>query len=175
MHERPSKLIPAIYGGIIMGVISSVPFLSFVNCLCCAGILFGGFMSVFFFKKDLTTEMDPLSSSDALQLGAMSGVMGAIVSNVLSALVMLAVGNLAGEALYKGIVGIYDSLGLLNQFPPDALEKMQTGMTQSRLSAITIFFSFIIDPLFGLLGGLIGYSVFRVKPDPANVLAPPHP
>ena len=172
MPERPGRLLPAIYGGIIMGVISSVPFLSFVNCLCCAGILFGGFMSVFFFKNDLKPDMTPLTSSDAVQLGALSGVFGAIVSNILGALIMFAVGNVAGEALYKSVIGLYDSLGLLNQLPPDTLEKMEEGMKHSGLSLFTIFFSFIIDPLFGLLGGLIGYTVFKPKPLVMNTQPP---
>jgi len=47
-----------------MGLISGIPFLNFVNCCCCAGVLFGGFMAVFFYSKELKAGMAPLESSD---------------------------------------------------------------------------------------------------------------
>jgi len=43
MPEKPSILMPALFGGIITGVLSGIPFLNFINCLCCAGVLLGGF------------------------------------------------------------------------------------------------------------------------------------
>ncbi len=51
MPEKPSKLMPALYGGVIMGLISGIPFLNLVNCLCCAGVMLGGFMAVFFTRR----------------------------------------------------------------------------------------------------------------------------
>ncbi len=96
MPDKPSKLMPALYGGIIMGVISGVPFLNIVNCLCCAGLLLGGFMAVFFYKKDLTAAMPPLTSGDGVQLGALAGLIGAIVANLLDAILLTTVGNISG-------------------------------------------------------------------------------
>jgi hypothetical protein len=165
MPEKPSKLMPALYGGIIIGLISGIPFLSFVNCLCCAGVLFGGVMAVFFYKKDLTPQMPPLSNSDALALGALAGLFGALFSNILSAVFLYTIGNVAGEATYKAVIGLYDSMGLLEQMPPEALEQMEQGMMEGTLSAVSVISSFIIYPLFGLLGGLIGYALFKPKAD----------
>jgi hypothetical protein len=36
-------------------------------------------------------------------------------------------------------------------------------------------FSIIIDPLFGLLGGLIGYSIYKPKPGVFPPVMPPKP
>ena len=66
MKEKPGMLMPALYGGIIMAVISTVPGLSLINCLCCAGVLLGGFMAVFFYKKELMPDMPPMTSSDGI-------------------------------------------------------------------------------------------------------------
>ena len=98
MPEKPSKLMPALYGGVIMGVISGIPFLNLVNCLCCAGVMLGGFMAVFFYQKDLTPEKGPLTNSDSLQLGALAGVFGALVGLVLTVIFHFALGAAAGEA-----------------------------------------------------------------------------
>jgi hypothetical protein len=159
MPQKPDKFLPAMYGGIIMGVLSATPFLSFVNCLCCAGILFGGFMSVYFYKKALTDEMEALTSADGMGLGAFAGVFGAVVSTILSGLFYLMFGNLVNEA----IVGWLQSSGALQQMPPEARAQIEQGMIEQGFSIIGVVISFILLPLFGLLGGLIGYAVFRKR------------
>ena len=163
MPEKPSKLMPALYGGIIIGVISGIPFLSFINCLCCAGVIFGGVMAVFFYKKDLTPQMPPLSNNDAITVGALAGVFGALFSNILAVVLLYTIGNVAGEATYNAVMGLYENMGLLDKMPPEALEQMEEGMREGGLSAVSVITSFVIYPLFGLLGGLIGYAIFKPK------------
>lgn len=156
-----------------MGIISGVPFLSLVNCLCCAGIMFGGFMAVFFYKKDQPPDTFTLTNSDSMALGALAGVFGALISNVISGALLATVGNLAGKAMYDIVLGLYDSMGLLDKMPPDAIEQMERGMVDSGISVTNIVMSFLIDPLFGLLGGLIGYAFLKPKNQPpAQVVNP---
>jgi hypothetical protein len=172
MPEKPSKLMPAVYGGVIMGVISGIPFLNLVNCLCCAGVMLGGFMAVFFYQKDLKPGDPVLTNGDGLQLGALAGVFGALVGLVLTVIFHFALGAAAGEATGKIIMSMYDQLGILDKMPPEAVEQMQQSMSDQSLSPLTIIPSFIIDPLFGLIGGLIGYSVYKPKGPAANVQPP---
>ncbi len=172
MRQKPSMLMPALYGGIIMGVISGVPFLNLVNCLCCAGVMFGGLMSVFFYKKDLTSEMTPLSSGDSLALGALAGVFGAIVGSIIEVLVAAAVGNVAGSVAWKTLEG----MGIFNQLEPGQLDQLRERLMSGGVSPFSIFVAFIIDPLFGLLGGLIGYGIFKQKAvAPVPPVPPPPP
>jgi hypothetical protein len=166
MPEKPNKLMPALYGGIIMGLISGIPLLSFVNCLCCAGVMFGGFMAVFFYKKQLPPDNQTFTNSDAIALGALAGVFGALIGNVLSGIILLAVGNVAGKLMFDAVMRLYDTLGILDKMPPEAVDQMQTGMIDKGLSISSIVISFVIDPLFGLLGGLIGYGILKPKDQP---------
>jgi hypothetical protein len=159
MPQKPDKFGPALYGGIIMGVLAAIPFLNFVNCLCCAGYLFGGFMSVYFYKKALTSEMEPLTSSDAMGLGAFAGLFGAVASSILAGLVFLAIGNIAGEM----VLNILKSSSAFERMPPDAINQIEQSMAEQGFSIIGVVANFIICPLFGLLGGLIGYAVFRPR------------
>lgn len=163
MPEKPSKLMPALYGGVIMGVISGIPFLNFVNCLCCAGVMLGGFMAVFFYRKDLRPTDPPVTNGDAVQLGALAGVFGALVGVVLSMVLHFALGGVENQAMSQMILSLYDKLGILDKMPPEALEQMQDQMKMNALSAMSIIPPFIIDPLFGLIGGVIGYNVFKPK------------
>jgi len=119
-------------GGVIMGAISGIPFLNFINCLCCAGIIFGGFMAVFFYNKDLKPGDPPLMSSDALQLGALAGVFGAITGDILTVILHFALGNIVAGTTGGMIMSMYDRLGILDKMPPEALEQMQAdGRTRS--------------------------------------------
>jgi hypothetical protein len=165
MPNRPGIVLPALYGGIIMGVISAVPGLSLLNCFCCAGIMLGGFLAVFFYKKDLTAGMPLLTSADGVKLGALAGVFGAILSVVLSKLVTAMLGGV-DEKMVKDLI---ESMGLANQFPPGTMEQIEEGLGAG-MGFFQIVVTFVIDPLFGLIGGLIGYSVFREKQ-----VAPPAP
>jgi hypothetical protein len=170
MPEKPSKLMPALFGGIITGVLSGIPFLNFINCVCCAGVLLGGFMAVFFYNKDITPQMSPLTSKDGLQLGALSGLFGAVVGTIISALLLAIIGNPAGQAMFDLVYNLYDSMGILDQMPPDAIDQMEQGMKEGELSAMSVIGSLIVYPIFGLLGGLIGYSVYKPK-----AVLPPQP
>jgi hypothetical protein len=161
MPQKPDKFLPALYGGIIMGVISGVPLLGIVNCLCCAGIMFGGFMAVYFYKKQLTAEMDAMTNSDAIGLGAFAGVFGAVVATILSGLFLLLLGNVAGQMIMR----LMESSNILSNMPPEARAQMEQSMEQQGLSIVSVIANFVIHPLFGLLGGLIGYAVFRKRDD----------
>jgi hypothetical protein len=161
--------MPALYGGVIMGVISGIPFLSLVNCFCCAGIMLGGFMAVFFYKKDLTESSPPLTNGDGLGLGALAGVVGAVVTMILTALFHLVFGMAMGGGKQK-----LQDMGLGNQIPPETMKMIQGLMSDRGLVGITFVFHLIIDPLFGLIGGLIGYAVFKSK-TPAVTVPPPMP
>jgi hypothetical protein len=167
MPEKPGKLLPALYGGVIMGVISGVPVLSIVNCFCCAGIMLGGFMAVFFYKKDLKESSPPLTNGDGLGLGALAGLVGAFVTVLLTALFHFVFGMALGGGMQK-----LEDMGIGNQVPPETLKMIQGLMREQSLLGITFVFHLIIDPLFGLIGGLIGYAVFKSK---APVVMPPPP
>ena len=93
--------MPALYGGLIIAGISAIPGLNLINVCCCAGILLGGFLAVFFYKQEMTPEMDPLTSNDCIRLGAFTGVIAAVAGTVISVVVMLVFGNIALEMMMK--------------------------------------------------------------------------
>lgn len=134
--------------------------------------MFGGFMAVFFYKNDLKPDMSPLTSGDALAVGALAGVFGAVVASILEGAMMLTIGNLAGNTLVDLILKFYDHAGIRDQLPPGTLDKLEQ-LKMMRYSPFLILRAFMLHPLFGLLGGLIGYSVFKPKAIPLVPPAPP--
>jgi len=160
MNPKPDKKIPALYGGIIMGVISAIPFINFINCLCCAGILLGGFLAVMFYKNTFTPGTSPFTAGDCLAVGALAGVVGAVVDTVLSLMFLTMFGNIAEQY----ILDIIQNMDL--QIPEEFYGMFEEAIREQMagFAIITNFFlALILDSLFGLLGGLIGYSVFKPK------------
>jgi hypothetical protein len=174
MPEKPSILMPALYGGLIMAVISAVPGLNLINCLCCAGVMLGGFLAVFFYQKDLTPQSPPLTNGDGLKLGALAGVFGAVVGTILGLVVVAAFGNVGADMVLDVLRGFEDSM------PPGTMEQIEQQMSESAAPGfLTIIMNFlgaiVIYPLFGLIGGLIGYSVYKPKPGSHMPMPPTTP
>ena len=160
MNQKPDKLIPSIYGGVIMALISAIPFLNLLNCLCCAGVMLGGFLAVFFYKNNFTPETPPFTSGDCMGVGALAGVFGAILGTLLSIASLALFGNVMGEFL----MNMFKNMNV--DIPAEAWEAWEESMS----AGVTLFSFFIqlisnlvIDTIFGLLGGLIAYSVYKPK------------
>ena len=155
-----------------MGLISAIPFLNIVNCLCCAGIMLGGFFAVMFYKNNHTPDTPPFTAGDCMAVGALAGVVGAVVDTILSVIFIVLFGNVAQEFL----------LDMIQNMDIQVPEELMNGIEESLREEIgafgilkNFFLSMLIDPLFGLLGGLIGYSIFKPKQPPAVAPPPPTP
>ena len=122
MFEKPSKLRPAVLGGLIVGAISGIPGLSLLNCCCCAGILFGGAMSVYFYRQEFTSEMPPMESSDALILGIVAGIIGALFTTVLSTTISLVLGPLETEMVRNFMEKLMQKLEDRGSLPAGTME-----------------------------------------------------
>ncbi|MDI6765415.1 MAG: hypothetical protein QME52_01080 [Bacteroidota bacterium] len=167
MDQKPDKIIPALYGGVIMALISAIPFVNFINCLCCAGVMLGGFLAVYFYKNNFTPGTIPYTSGDCMAVGAIAGVFGAVIGTFLSFVSLALFGNIMGEFLMQ----IFRDMNI--EIPEEALDAMEQSMSEGFTFFsffIQLFLSLIIDTIFGLLGGLIGYSIYKPK---TNMMSPP--
>jgi hypothetical protein len=154
----------ALYGGVITGATIGLPVLNLLNCLCCGGVILGGVLSVFFATRDVSDEGPVMTSADALQLGALSGVVGAVAGTTLSILVQLLVGDLARSA----VLSMIEDGQLEGLFPPGSTEALLEMVgPDGEFSFFAIAGQFLVwifaAPLFGLIGGLIGFSLFGRK------------
>ena len=174
MGPKPTKTIPILYGGIIIGLVSSIPFVSFINCFCCAGILSGGFLAVMFYKNNLPPDSLPITAGDCMIVGVSAGIVGAIIETILSIIFVLMFGNVAVEF----VVDLLRNSNL--QIPPEAMRSLEDALTESVNIVhivLNFFFVLILNSIFGMLGGLIGYSIFKPKQLPVMPppMAPPMP
>ena len=152
--------MPALYGGLVTAGISTVPGLNLLNCFCCAGILLGGFLAVFFYRDVIGPEKEPLTINDCYRLGTLTGVIASLAGTIISILIMLMFGNIAAEIMLK----IFSKMNL--DFPPELQQTLNEAL-QSEITvmgiAISFIFTLLLDIIFSILGALIGWSVFKPK------------
>jgi len=178
MFEKPNKLRSALLGGLIIGAISGIPGLNLLNCCCCAGILLGGAMSVYLYKKEFTDEMPPMESSDAMILGIIAGIIGALITTLFSAMITLILGPVETEMMRNLMEKLTQKLEDRGSVPQGTLDNMREQFEQAIKEGGTIggilrslVYALILYPIFSMLGGLIGYGIFgKRKP-----VVPPMP
>lgn len=136
-----NKLGPAMTGGIVIGLLSIIPYL---NLACCLWVLLGGALATYLYIKKSTT---PVLMAEGLQLGAMAGVIGGL----LYVLVGVPVNILAGNPLAGPMVSI------MQKFDP-----VQAGFVRQQLEAQfnRPFFEQYLLALPGALFGLVLIVVF---------------
>jgi hypothetical protein len=166
MPEKPSKLRVALISGAAIGIVSAVPGLNLINCCCCAGVILGGVLAVYLYKQEFTADLPVLESSDALILGVLCGVVSAFVTTLLNVIILAAFGDVASELAISFVETLIERANL----PPETAEQLRSQMEQSMaeqssfMGVMTeLFISLLIHPLFAMLGGLIGFSIFRPK------------
>jgi hypothetical protein len=179
MFEKPSKLRSAILGGLMIGAISGIPGLNLLNCCCCAGILMGGALSVYLYRQEFTDEMPPLESSDALILGIIAGIIGALVTTALNAMITLLLGPVETEMMRNFMEKLTQKLEDHGSVPPGTMDNMRDQFEQAMKEGGTVggilrslVYALILYPIFSMLGGLIGFGIFGKKKTP---VPPPQP
>src|SRR5512136_2122581 len=74
-EERMLK--PALIGGVLLGILSSLPVISAFNCVCCAWVIGGGVLAAYLYVKDSPV---PVTLGRGVGLGLLTGVIGSVVS-----------------------------------------------------------------------------------------------
>ena len=118
---NPSKLQPALLGGVAIGVLTALPVVNIVNLCCCAWVIFGGALAAYVMQQNHPA---PVSAGDGAVVGLMAGAIGAVVGSLLSIPIAMALGPMQSQILERVLEGARD-------LPPEAqsiLEQMRGGM-----------------------------------------------
>ena len=65
-----SKLQPAVLGGLLIGVLSALPFISALNACCCLWVLAGGLLTTYLLQERSTA---PVTAGEAAVAGLLAG------------------------------------------------------------------------------------------------------
>jgi len=148
------RLQPALLGGLLIGVLASLPV---VNICCCLWVLLGGALTVYLQQQ---RQPEPIEAADAVLGGLLAGLFGGIIAAIASS-VMFSI---------SGIVPTEEIRSQLEQNPeiPAQTREMFLNLLQGRSIVVLVFvFNLICYPVIAMLGGLIGLAIFKKKVPPA--------
>jgi len=141
-----SQYAPAILvGGVIAGVLSSIPIVNYANCVFCLWMILGAGLSVFLIQQ----KTQSVDVGEGALIGALAGVVCGFTSFVLLAALYLVIGaSILGPAMSSGGGGGGDEMLAVGG-------SMIVGILV--MCAIQLF----IYPLFGALGGMLCAAIFK--------------
>ena len=156
-----NKLKPAVIGGVVLGLLSVIPFVNWANLCCCLWAILGGALASYLYIKNSPV---PATPGDGAILGVMAGLVGSVISVVIGIPVSI---------LMSGVmIGIV--VRLMESINPSQAEMMRTQIEAGQTVAGAIVNGLILAVLiviFSTLGGLIGIPIFEKRK--RDVMPPP--
>lgn len=161
-----NKLKPALIGGIVLGILSVIPFVSAVNLCCCLWAILGGMLASNLYVKSSPT---PVKAGDGAALGAIAGAVGAVISVILGIPIDLAMGPIMRRMI----------VSLLQNVDPRQAEMLRAQWEASSSDVASIIIQALVVAallfVFAIVGGLIGVAIFEKRKGPAAPPPPPFP
>jgi hypothetical protein len=144
-------LLSAAITGTLAALLTVTPIANLVNCLVCGWLWIGGLAAVWMYREN-TGEY--VNNRDGIILGLLSGLFGAAVATILSAVTGMSASTPIPAAQLAQIE---------QQFGEQAASYIRLLASPATSLTLTIVINLVIYSLFGLIGGLIGASVFKSK------------
>jgi uncharacterized protein involved in cysteine biosynthesis len=148
--ENRNILLAGFIGGSVTAIFSSIPYLNFINCFCCIGIMLGGVTALLFYNQ-LSAAMNNISMPLAITIGMTAGLMGAFLSLLLSWIVYLQFGHWDIRLLQS----MAEHMEEVPQQLAEALQLLEDRAAGGFDWAPTLFSNLLMFPLFCLLGSLL--------------------
>jgi len=156
---------PALLGGLFIGVLSSLPFVSLANVCCCLWVVAGGVLVTYLLQQNTA---EPVQTTDVVLQGLAAGVLGGVLGGVFGLLLAPLIGPYQQEL----ILGLLRRLQELPDMPPELKTQFDQALAQQAqltfgqmavgMAVQTAMFT-PIAAVFSMLGSLLGLAFFRKK------------
>jgi hypothetical protein len=161
-----NKLKPALIGGVLLGLLSVIPFVNSLNACCCLWAILGGMLASYLFVKNSPT---PATPGDGAMIGALAGVIGAAISLILGIPISYAMGPTMRNML----------LGIVENMDRQQAELIRRQLEMSGDSIVPVIVNALILAVllfvFSVIGGLIGTAIFEKRKGGPVPPPPPTP
>jgi uncharacterized protein YqgC (DUF456 family) len=156
-----NKLKPALIGGVLLGVLSVIPFVNWVNICCCLWAILGGLLASYLYVKNSPVRV---KAGDGAIVGALAGVVGAAVFLIIGVPLSLLIGPAIANLLADIISNIDPSVARQIRFQTAAGQSIIGVIIRSLIGAVLLI-------VFSTIGGLLGIPIFEKRK--GNDLTPP--
>lgn len=144
------KIKAALIGGVSFGVAAALPYIGWINGICCALYLGGGVLAAYLLTKDLPPQPQA-PYRDGAGVGGLAGLFGG-VATVITSLIAKALGyDPAAE-----MATVLQEFGV--PMPGAGEADPMAGM-----EVIVFVANIVLYVIFATLGGLVGVAIFHKK------------
>ncbi|MFO8100411.1 MAG: hypothetical protein R6T83_12420 [Salinibacter sp.] len=147
-----------LVGAVVTGILST-SYLSFINVLCCLGVMIGGAVAAqqYTTRASAAGKRPVLNAADGAVLGSLAGVGGAVLGPLFDwGLRPL---GLDSQTISQGMMEQWMEGMDGQQMSPEMMEQVQgDGTTLMFLGGM--LFNIVLYSIFGAIGGAIGAALF---------------
>jgi hypothetical protein len=160
--QGKSMLIPAVWGGLAIGILSALPIVMAFNACCCLWIVIGGVLAAFVLQSNTDVPIEP---GEGALVGLLSGLVGAFVYVCVS----LPITIVFGPVMQRFATRILETVP---DVPPefrDALSASRGGPVSTVAGVMAGFVMMLfLGAIFATAGGLLGAVFFKKKAVPPS-------
>jgi hypothetical protein len=153
------RLQPALYGGLLIGVLSALPIVSAGNCCCCLWVVTGGMLAVYLRQQNSPFAV---TAAEGALVGLLAGLIGGVIGVIISIPVEAMMGPFQRQLLERIMASRPD-------FPAetrDIIERTSAGGHGVAAVAFKLCIFSFAGAIFGMLGGLLGVAIFKKDAPP---------
>ena len=146
-------MMPALLGGLFIGVLSALPVVQLCNC-CCLWLLTGGVLAAYLEQQNRPVS---LTVAEGARVGVIAGIVGTVIWFVIDS----ALGPLQARFVGELARNIRD-------LPPelqDWMEMVESGGGGGNVGGLVLML--IFSAIMSTIGGMIGAAYFRKDVPPA--------
>ena len=154
-----NKLKPALIGGVVLGLLSVIPFINWVNICCCMWAILGGMLASYLYIKNSPTPV----TAGRCPRRSFYGLIGGAIVVIIGISISLVAGTAVNELLLR----------LVENASPGQVEAMRAQMAAQSIAVPSEEDSSSQSYVyFAIIGGLLGVPIFEKR---KGDLTPPPP
>jgi hypothetical protein len=156
-NHKPSKLVPALVGGVALAALSSIPAVSLANVACCSWAIVGGGLAAYILVR--RSPAARVRSGDGALVGLLAGLVGSLALLLINIPLVMRrwpeiINSLKQQAEQQKDPQAQATLNQIITFAQD----------NAVLAGLTLWLIFtLVAAGMATLGGIIGVAVFEKR------------
>jgi hypothetical protein len=168
-----NKLRPALIGGLVLGLLSGLPYISLGNVACCIWVVAGGALATYLYIKKSPT---PVDVGEGALVGLLAGVFGFIVRIIVGVPVAIMTGYPEQHILFNLMERLNPQQAqVYRQMMEDVMSKPFFEQFIFNVFSLGSLLWLLITVIFALVGGLVAVPLFEKRRTDAGPPPPPPP
>jgi hypothetical protein len=164
-QEKPKEALPpldfiqpALAGGMVLGLLSTLPFINAANICCCMWVLLGGGIGTLLLLKQRPSG---ITYGDGAFVGVLAGLFGAVIGTIVHIPVQIIMSRVF-QSQQQEIEKVFKDYGL-----EGPMRDWMMRIVSGEISVGTVLFFFFMNllmwSLFAMIGGILTVAIMNKR------------